>query len=112
VVAYRAHQGTLGPGTGLLLYTDGVTEALNPAGEMFGQPRLMTWLAEHVRRPSTAEGLRDELAAELARFRGSATLRDDEAFLILAENAVIRRPAGPAVTARAPQATAPAPLFS
>jgi hypothetical protein len=30
--------------------------------------------------------MRDELAAELVRFRGAAPLRDDQAFLLLAED--------------------------
>lgn len=111
-VTYRTHQGTLLPGTGLLLFTDGVTEALNPAGEMFGQPRLMAWLADRVRRPLTADAVRDELAGELARFRGGAALRDDEAFLILAETAAVPPAAGSAVTTGAAPAAGPARLFS
>ncbi len=85
--SYRQHSATLSSPAGLLLYTDGVTEALNPAGEMFGHERLSQWLAACARRPLTAEGVRDELAEEMSRFRGSAPLRDDQAFLILAEEA-------------------------
>ena len=82
---YRQQTATLGHPGGLLLYTDGLTEALNPAGEMFGQDRLADWLRARAPLPATAEALRDELAAELYRFRGPTALRDDQAFLILAE---------------------------
>ena len=83
---YRQQTATLAQPGGLLLYTDGLTEALNPAGEMFGQERLADWLRARAPLPATAEALRDELAADLSRFRGPAALRDDQAFLILAED--------------------------
>lgn len=71
---------------GLLLYTDGVTDAVNPAGEMFGQDRLMNWLGDHPPWTGSAAELRDALAAELAEFRGSSPLCDDQAFLLLVED--------------------------
>ncbi len=83
---YRQQTATLAQPGGLLLYTDGLTEALNPAGEMFGQDRLADWLRARAPLPATAEQLRDELAADLSRFRGPAALCDDQAFLILAED--------------------------
>jgi len=82
---YREQTATFGDPGGLLLYTDGLTEALNPAGEMFGQDRLADWLRARAPLPASAEQLRDELTVELCRFRGDAALRDDQAFLILAE---------------------------
>jgi len=42
---YRAAQTTLEPGDRLFLYTDGVTEAMNAAGELFGNDRLEATLA-------------------------------------------------------------------
>jgi serine phosphatase RsbU (regulator of sigma subunit) len=93
--SYRQHTATLASPAGLLLYTDGLTEALNPIGEMFGQERLATWLRDRAALGQPAETLRDELAAELARFRGTAPLRDDQAFLLLTEKQL--SPASPAV---------------
>ena len=84
---FRQQTATLGSPAALLLYTDGVTEAQNPAGEMFGAERLGAWLRERAHLAASAETLRDELAAELARYRGPAPLRDDQAFLLLAEQA-------------------------
>ncbi len=82
---YREQTATFGDPGGLLLYTDGLTEAVNPAGEMFGQERLADWLRARAPLPASAEQLRDELTVELCRFRGNTALRDDQAFLILAE---------------------------
>lgn len=42
---YRPAQCQLAPGDTLLLYTDGITEALDPAGEFFGMERLEKTLA-------------------------------------------------------------------
>lgn len=88
---FRQHTATLASPAGLLLYTDGVTEALNPAGEMFGHERLAQWLGARAQLPLSAEGVRDELAAELTRFRGATPLRDDQAFLLLAEESAPKR---------------------
>ncbi len=83
---YRQETATLGEPGGLLLYTDGLTESQTPSGEMFGHERLVHWLQARVTQPLTAEAVRDELTAELNRFRGSAPLRDDQALLIMAEH--------------------------
>jgi serine phosphatase RsbU (regulator of sigma subunit)/anti-sigma regulatory factor (Ser/Thr protein kinase) len=82
---YQQHSATLGTPGGLLLYTDGLTESQNIAGDMFGHDRLVEWWRA---RPTLgrAESVRDDLAAELTRFRGGAPLCDDQAVLILAEN--------------------------
>jgi sigma-B regulation protein RsbU (phosphoserine phosphatase) len=58
---YGSSKLTLQPGELLCLYTDGVTEANNPAGEEFGMPRLKECLAAQVGRTPT------EVEAELAR---------------------------------------------
>lgn len=75
----------LGAGSRLLLYTDGVTDACNDQGEHFGQQRLKSWLQQTTDRPATAQALKEELAAALARFESSAESRDDQTFLIMAE---------------------------
>jgi len=40
-IEYNEHRITLNPGDRLFLYTDGVTEAVGPEGEMYGEGRLM-----------------------------------------------------------------------
>lgn len=65
----------LEPGAVLLLYTDGITEEENPAGEAFGVPRL----AEIVRRGWTgARALVETVFAETRAFSGLDSPRDDQ----------------------------------
>jgi sigma-B regulation protein RsbU (phosphoserine phosphatase) len=69
----------LDPGTSLLFYTDGVTEARGPGG-MFGQRRLIDAVGRAARPGSV---LLDDLLAELAAFTGAATHEDDITVLAL-----------------------------
>ena len=69
---------------------------------MYNHDRLVEWLRESIARKLTADQLRDELAAEMNRFRAGAPLRDDQAFLILAE-----QPAVPGAAASQDSATTP-----
>ena len=69
----------------VLLYTDGLTEARNAEGQLFGQERLMEWLRQTAARPGKAEELKDELVAELAKFQANTSLKDDQTFVIMAE---------------------------
>jgi serine phosphatase RsbU (regulator of sigma subunit)/anti-sigma regulatory factor (Ser/Thr protein kinase) len=64
----------------VLLYTDGLTEATNAAGERFGQERLMEWL-NHTRGP--AGELQDHLNRQLGEFQARSSLNDDQTFLII-----------------------------
>lgn len=111
---FRQQTATLASPAGLLLYTDGLTEEMNSAGEMFGPERLADWLRARARLERPAEAMRDELAAELARFRGPTPLRDDQAFLLLAEkspapaarppgDSTLEAPAHPPPAIRTPQ---------
>jgi sigma-B regulation protein RsbU (phosphoserine phosphatase) len=68
----------------LLLYTDGLTEAGNPSGELFGQKRLLQWLEQAAVAHQTASAMKAALTQELLRFQGSHNLSDDQTFLILA----------------------------
>jgi serine phosphatase RsbU (regulator of sigma subunit)/anti-sigma regulatory factor (Ser/Thr protein kinase) len=69
----------------VLLYTDGLTEALNAKGEYFGQQRLMRWLERSAKSRKTADQLKEELAQELEKYQANTTLNDDQTFLIIAE---------------------------
>ena len=69
----------------VLLYTDGLTEARNAQGELFGQERLMEWLKGATMRPQKAEDLKNELVSELLKFQANTSLKDDQTFLIMAQ---------------------------
>ncbi len=72
---------TLAPGDTLVLYTDGVTEAMNPADEEFGYERLDKALASSGTR-STSDILSDVFAA-VDRFADGAEQADDITALAL-----------------------------
>jgi sigma-B regulation protein RsbU (phosphoserine phosphatase) len=77
-----------------LLYTDGLTEARNSHGDLFGQERLSTWLRQSVSQRRTAAELSDKFLAEIKSFQSQAGLSDDQTFLILADetHALAKRP--------------------
>lgn len=64
----------------VLLFTDGLTEALNADGERYGQERLSAWLTEV---SGSATELKEGLAEKLARFQMKSGLNDDQTFLIM-----------------------------
>jgi serine phosphatase RsbU (regulator of sigma subunit) len=58
-VDYEQRQMVLEPGDVLVMYTDGITEAKNPAGEMFGEDRLCQIIRDNIDLP--ALGLLDSI---------------------------------------------------
>ncbi len=68
----------------VLLYTDGLTDALDAKKEYFGQQRLMDWLKRTTATRKKAEQLKDDLAHQLAQHQLNTVLNDDQTFLILA----------------------------
>ena len=75
---------TLDPGDCLLLFTDGLTEALNPAGEAFGSERVRAALVELAgRREISAVRLADELVHRVIDFVASERLADDLTLVVL-----------------------------
>jgi len=69
------------PGDLLLFYTDGLTEASNATGEMFGTARAYNHLKAH-RRLSATEIL-DSLYAVIHEFTGSQDLQDDISMIVI-----------------------------
>ncbi len=77
---YDQETVTLAPGELLLMYTDGVSEAMNSLDEEFGAERVKRLLLEH--RALPARDLVARLEAEVVAFAGSDLLEDD--FTLLA----------------------------
>ena len=63
------------PGTKLVMYTDGVTEAAGPDGELYEERRLESLLAEH--RHQNARDLKDTVMAKVFDFSAGSRQCDD-----------------------------------
>ncbi len=74
-IRLQDHSLALEPGDGLLLYTDGVTEAFAPDGDLYGEERLMQVVA--ATRNSSASALLDAVEASLKDFRKGEPQSDD-----------------------------------
>lgn len=80
---YEEKEAILEPGESILLYSDGLVEAHNPARDMFGFPRLITLLGTHESQETTIDYLRHELSA----FVGEDWEQEDDITLVTLERA-------------------------
>ncbi len=78
---YKTRRTALQPGEGVLVYTDGVTEACNKGGEFYGEARLEAYLGAHASQP--VEQLVRGVHAEIERFEAGARRADDITVLAL-----------------------------
>ena len=69
---YEEQQSQMAPGDSLWLFSDGLVEAHNPQGEMFGLPRLQERLA------GINDVQIDALLADLHTFTGSGWEQEDD----------------------------------
>jgi serine phosphatase RsbU (regulator of sigma subunit)/predicted ester cyclase len=81
---YEEKQTILVPGDGVLLCTDGLVEAHNPQGEMFGTPRLRGFLSE---RSEGGNGLSAALMEELESFTGEGWEQEDDITILALKRA-------------------------
>jgi serine phosphatase RsbU (regulator of sigma subunit) len=77
-MSYEEKEMVLDTGEGVLFYSDGLVEAHNPEGEMFGFPRLRALIAQHAEERS----LRDFLMKELHSFTGEEWEQEDDITLL------------------------------
>ena len=110
VVKYREGRFACSPGDGLLLYTDGVSEAANAAEELYGEVRLLETLAQTdapdgegasagADTPaaagsavaSSAQTAVDSLVASVDAFAGTAPQADDITMLAFRWNLPVQR---------------------
>src|SRR5712671_4348671 len=78
---YELGSAQLCPGDRVVLFTDGVTEARNAAGEEFGEARLLRLLEDH--RALSADDLQAKILAAAGEFSGGRW-QDDATLLVLA----------------------------
>ena len=71
----------LGAGDVIVLYTDGITEAMNTASDLFGDGRLSRIVEEHGHLNSSE--LRERILREIEAFVGGADQHDDMTMILL-----------------------------
>jgi serine phosphatase RsbU (regulator of sigma subunit)/predicted ester cyclase len=86
-MSYEEKETVLVAGEGVLFYTDGLIEAHNPKGEMFGTPRLRGLLSE---RSERGRGLSATLMEELYSFTGEGWEQEDDITLLTLERSTTR----------------------
>ena len=87
-MSYDEKETVLGPGEGVLFYTDGLIEAHNPQGEMFGTPRLRNLLSHH---PMGGADLSATLMEELYSFVGEGWEQEDDITLLTLRRSAAQR---------------------
>jgi serine phosphatase RsbU (regulator of sigma subunit) len=86
-MSYEEKEVVLEPRDSALFYSDGLVEAYDPKGEMFGFPRLRALVAEH-----GEEGpLVDVLMEELYSFVGEGWEQEDDITLLTLRRAAASR---------------------
>ena len=81
-VAYRDYALTgWGPGTVVVIGTDGITETRSPSGEFFGAGRVRELVRAHAHRP--AEHIQAAVLRAVEAFRGDAPQEDDITLVVV-----------------------------
>ncbi len=83
-MTYEETEVILAPGESLLMHSDGIVEAHNPAGEMFGLARLEARVAAH----QSGTGLISDVLSELAAFVGDEWEQEDDVTLVLLQRSL------------------------
>ena len=87
-MGYEEKEAVLETGDAALFYSDGLIEAHDPKGEMFGVPRLRRLVAE---RAAEEGSLVDFLMEELSSFVGESWEQEDDITLVTQRRAAARR---------------------
>lgn len=80
-VEFADHTVQLRPGDRLVFYTDGVTEACDPANELYGEARLIAEV--RARGDGASAALLDGICDSLTSFAGGAAQSDDITLVVL-----------------------------
>ena len=82
---FREGRSQLHAGDVLVIYSDGVSEAVNPTGEEFGAMRLYEVVSRNIER--SAAGIRDRIEAALTQFAQGTPAADDITLVIVKRQA-------------------------
>jgi serine phosphatase RsbU (regulator of sigma subunit) len=85
-MGYEEGEVSLREGNCILFYSDGLVEAHDPKGEMFGFPRLKALIAEH----GEEESLEETLLEELYSFTGEGWEQEDDITLLTLRRSAAR----------------------
>jgi serine phosphatase RsbU (regulator of sigma subunit) len=85
-MGYEEKEIQLDAGEGVLFYSDGLVEAHDPEGEMFGFPRLRALVAKHAEE----RALGDFLLEELYSFVGEGWEQEDDITLLTLRRSLTR----------------------
>ncbi|HEY74411.1 MAG TPA: SpoIIE family protein phosphatase [Thermoflexia bacterium] len=80
-IRYKEHAISLEPGDYLLFYTDGVSEAFSPEGEIYGEERLQATIQAVA--GNSAQEMLDGIDDSVAAFIGDAAPSDDRTTMVL-----------------------------
>jgi serine phosphatase RsbU (regulator of sigma subunit) len=83
---YEEKEAILGPGDAVLFYSDGLVEAHNAEGEMFGDRRLQSFVAD---RSAAGTSLIEELLVEITNFTGADGEQEDDITLVRLQRSTI-----------------------
>ena len=75
------HVEPIGPGDIVVLYTDGITEAMDEEGELFGDAGLARIVCSHAHLDPA--GIRERVVREVRAFAGTAEPHDDMTMVVL-----------------------------
>ncbi|HMQ32005.1 MAG TPA: SpoIIE family protein phosphatase, partial [Chloroflexaceae bacterium] len=85
VQSYEVQRALIGPGERLVAFSDGITEAANPADELFGDERLHAAIAAGAHLG--AQDLVEAIVAQVDAFAAGAPQSDDLTLLVAAREA-------------------------
>src|SRR5262249_28569912 len=80
-VEYKPRQTRLAPGDVVVMYTDGVTEAINTDNQMFGEERLEKLVKDCI--SLSAEGIKQRILNEVLVFTAGLPQGDDITLIVL-----------------------------
>ncbi len=87
---YEEKQAVLEEGGSLMLYSDGLIEAHNPNGEMYGFPRLKQFIVDY-QEDRDELSLIDRVVEDLWQFTGDDWEQEDDVTIVLVERQKVSR---------------------